>query len=119
MKIEKKTGEVHPKGWGHELWIENNDLYCGKMLHFNKGKMCSLHYHKLKTETMHLQSGHLQIKFIDDTKGEYYVVDMFPGDNVFIPAGTVHQIAAVEDSDLYEFSTTHRDSDSYRIERGD
>ena len=26
-----------PKGWGHELIIENNELYCGKLLVFKKG----------------------------------------------------------------------------------
>ena len=23
-------GEVHQKSWGHELWIINNEKYCGK-----------------------------------------------------------------------------------------
>ena len=25
-----------PKGWGHEIIFENNDLYCGKLLVFKK-----------------------------------------------------------------------------------
>ena len=33
--------ERHEKGWGYELWIVNNNLYCGKILHFNNGKKCS------------------------------------------------------------------------------
>ena len=26
-----------PKGWGHEVIIANNELYCGKLLVFKKG----------------------------------------------------------------------------------
>ena len=48
---------IYPKGWGHEKWIINNNLYCGKLLSFDKGKKCSFHYHKIKTETFYLQSG--------------------------------------------------------------
>ena len=39
------------KPWGHELWIYNSELYCGKILFFNKGKRCSWHYHEIKDET--------------------------------------------------------------------
>lgn len=113
------TSNIHPKGWGHELWIVNNEMYCGKILHFKKGKMCSLHYHKIKHETMYLQSGHLQLRFIDQEKGEEYTLELLPGDSVTIPPGLIHQIGALEESDLFEFSTEHFDSDSYRIEKGD
>ena len=30
--------EYHPKGWGYELWIHNDEKYCGKLLFFEKGK---------------------------------------------------------------------------------
>ena len=53
--------ERHEKGWGYELWIVNNNLYCGKILHFNKGKKCSWHYHKIKQETFYVQKGKLKI----------------------------------------------------------
>jgi hypothetical protein len=59
FELRRTTGDDHArtpvhfvkKGWGSELWLVNGDLYCGKILRFNKGKKCSLHYHKLKTET--------------------------------------------------------------------
>ena len=54
--------ERHEKGWGYELWIANNDLYCGKILHFNKGKKCSWHYHKIKQETFLILFGKVQLK---------------------------------------------------------
>lgn len=43
-------GERHEKAWGHELWIINNELYCGKLLVFKKDKEFSMHYHLLKDE---------------------------------------------------------------------
>jgi hypothetical protein len=36
-----------------------------------------------------------------------------------IPTGTVHQLEALEDVELYEFSTQHFDSDSHRLVPGD
>ena len=45
--------EIHKKGWGYENWLVNTELYCGKILHFNHGKQCSLHYHKIKDETFY------------------------------------------------------------------
>lgn len=37
-ELRKKTGTGKvEKGWGHEVIIVNNELYCGKILHFNKG----------------------------------------------------------------------------------
>lgn len=41
------------------------------------------------------------------------------GDNFHVPPGRVHQMIALEDTELYEFSTTHYDEDSYRIIKGD
>ena len=42
-----------------------------------------------------------------------------PGDNFHVPVGRVHQIYAISDTELFEFSTHHEDSDSYRLIPGD
>jgi hypothetical protein len=36
-----------------------------------------------------------------------------------VPIGLVHQLEALEDSELFEFSTQHFESDSHRLVRGD
>jgi hypothetical protein len=36
-----------------------------------------------------------------------------------VPKGLVHQMEAIEDAELYEFSTQHFDSDSHRLVPGD
>ena len=117
-QVEKSI--IYQKGWGHEEWIVNNHLYCGKILHFNEGKKCSFHYHKLKTETFFLLKGKLRIlhSFGDDIEkaNELELVK----DQIFhVPIGLRHQMIAIENSELLEFSTQHFDDDSYRVVRGD
>ena len=41
------------------------------------------------------------------------------GDKFHVYRGLRHQMFAIEDSDLFEFSTQHFDSDSNRIQIGD
>ena len=42
-----------------------------------------------------------------------------PGDNFHVYRGLRHQMIALEDTELFEFSTQHFDSDSYRLQKGD
>ena len=108
------------KGWGHEIWIINKSEYCGKLLFFKKGKMCSWHHHKIKDEVFYLQSGLMRVKFSyedDIQKADEIILE--PGQNFYVPTGLRHRMIALEDSELFEFSTEHFDSDSHRIEKGD
>lgn len=124
-KVEKVTKdelyEDHrvDRGWGFEIWVENLPEYCGKLLDLEKGKRCSMHFHMKKLETMFLVEGQVDIKFIDPDTGKPYVVSLEKGDAVRIPRGQVHQIIANKPSSLIEFSTTHEEEDSYRVEKGD
>tara|TARA_R100000027_G_scaffold64361_1_gene57779 strand:- start:2660 stop:3010 length:351 start_codon:yes stop_codon:yes gene_type:complete len=109
-----------PKGWGHEKWIVNTEEYCGKLLFFEEGKSCSWHYHKIKDETFYVQSGKIILKYSDDddlTQAKETV--LCKGDTHHIYRGLRHQMIALEDTELFEFSTQHFDEDSYRIIRGD
>ncbi len=108
------------KGWGYEKWIVNKEEYCGKLLFFTQGKRCSWHYHVLKDEVFYLQSGKMMLYFSEDddiTKAEQLILN--PGDNFYVYPGLRHQMVALEDSELYEFSTEHFDSDSHRVIKGD
>jgi len=109
---------MHSKGWGYEVWIHNDEKYCGKLLVVFAGKKCSLHYHKIKHETFYLQNGRLDVymKYLDGTEKRFI---MEKGESVEVPIGTIHQFKAIEHSELFEFSTQHFDSDSHRIEKGD
>jgi len=109
-----------PKGWGFEKWIVNNEKYCGKLLYFVKGKRCSWHYHKIKDEVFYIQSGKIMVKYSreDDLKNAKEVI-LERGDNFHVYTGLRHQMIALEDTELFEFSTQHFDSDSHRILKGD
>ena len=108
------------KGWGYERWIVNKPEYCGKLLFFEKGKKCSWHHHKVKDEVFYLQSGKLLVKYSDEDDLENAnEVILEPGQNFYVYVGLRHQMMALEDSELFEFSTQHFDEDSYRIVKGD
>ena len=51
-KRQRTPIRIVPKGWGREVWLVNNELYCGKILEIVKGKRCSLHFHKLKNRVV-------------------------------------------------------------------
>lgn len=104
---------VSPKVWGHEEWIINNEKYCGKKLVFKAGYCCSLHYHKLKEETFYILSGKVLIDLEENGIKSQRI--MTPGDVQHIAIGIIHRITALIDSQVMEFSTFHREDDSYRI----
>ena len=109
-----------PKGWGFEKWIVNCEEYCGILLYFVKGKKCSWHYHKLKDEVFYIQSGKMLVKYSDGddiNNAEQLILE--PGQNFHVYRGLRHRMIALEDSELFEFSTQHFDSDSHRISKGD
>src|ERR1700736_4575789 len=105
----RKRAPVHiePKGWGREVWIANGDLYCGKILEINKGKRCSLHFHKLKTESFYLRTGLLKIRIRESNSEPIEEYLLASGECMDIRPGLLHQMEALEDAELYEFSTQH------------
>ena len=115
-----RSHKLVPKGWGYEQWITNSEKYCGKILRIVKGKKLSWHYHKIKDEVMYVQSGCISILFGNDENIDNAKETILnAGDSFHIPVGLIHRITAIDDSDVFEFSTQHFDEDSYRIEKGD
>jgi len=131
----KLKHEIIPKGWGQEEIIINNDLYCGKILTFNALKKASKHFHRHKDETFYLESGLVELSYIDvgirfhsdeffkDLLEEFnknkITILLKPGESFHIPPGRIHQVFALEDSVVIEFSTHSEGSDSHRLEKGD
>ena len=108
-----------PKGWGKEIEIINNEEYCGKILVFKKGLKFSMHYHILKQETWYVNKGRFKFWWIDTEKGDKLMRFLELGEVVTIPRGLPHQLEALEDGEIFEISTQHFDSDSYRVWKGD
>ena len=95
MSRARRPVRIVPKGWGREVWIANGELYCGKVLEILKSK-CSLHYHKLKTESFYLRSGRLKVRLLESPNSA--IVEEFelePGECMDVPTGLVYQMEAL------------------------
>ena len=114
MSVEVKPGVFRvDKPWGYELLWAKTDRYVGKIIHVHAGHALSLQYHNQKTETVYLASGRLLYEL---QEGERLVGrELSPGDRIHVPAGTVHRMTAIEDSDIFEVSTPELD-DVVRLE---
>jgi len=128
--IDRPIVDMVSKPWGFEKRIINNEKYCGKLLYVVKGKNTSLHYHKVKDETFYVHSGKLKVYYHDMLNqvqealtiaggmaplGVMECVTLNVGDALRIPPMRIHQVYAVEDTELYEFSTTHDEIDTVRL----
>ena len=103
------------KPWGYEIWWARTDRYVGKILHVNRGESLSLQYHRVKDETILLQSGRMLFETRPTKEGELTRIEMKPGDVFHIPPGTLHRMTGIEDCDILEVSTPELD-DVVRLE---
>lgn len=120
MNFPKKhsNSTVQTKGWGLETLVHNNEKYCIKLLDVEKGKECSLHYHKYKEESFLVLSGSLQIIF--EYGGKTEIIILNKGESVDIPEYMPHKFVALEDSRLLEASNQDLEEDDLiRIKDGD
>lgn len=101
-----------PKRWGYEVWIYNGEQYCGKKLFIRQGHWLSYHHHNVKDEVLFVESG--RIWFTHDESGIPVSYELPVGHAFHVKPGTKHQMQAIEDTVLFEFSTHHEDEDSIR-----
>jgi mannose-6-phosphate isomerase-like protein (cupin superfamily) len=118
-KVKKATTSIVEKGWGYERIIVNNELYCGKILHFNTGSKFSMHFHMKKRETWYVSSGEFLFKWINTDNADTIEETLRVGDTITNFIGEPHQIICLSEGDIFEVSTQHFDSDSYRVAKGD
>ncbi len=96
------------KVWGSETILVNNDLYCGKLLHIDKGATCSYHYHPVKQETFHCLEGEVLLS----VKGAEFLLE----EPYTINPNTPHKFYGITDAVILEVSTPHSDEDVVRLE---
>ncbi len=118
-KLTKLKPNYIEKGWGFEKILVNNNEYCGKILHFNKGAKFSSHAHIKKLETFFCTKGYLKVTGIDTENAQEYALFLQPGEILDVPRFCFHQIEALEESEIFEFSTPDDPTDSYRVKPGD
>ena len=119
IDIDITTPKRVEKKWGYELWIHNDNEYCGKLLVFTKDRnRFSMHYHIKKKESWYVQEGRFQFNYIDVENGKLKGTQLEKGQSVTIERGQPHQLIALEDNSIvFEVSTEHFDEDSYRVYR--
>ncbi len=101
------------KPWGHELIWAETPRYVGKLLHIQAGHRLSRQYHRVKEETLLIQSGEMELEI-----GPQDAVEkrrMIKGDVFHVVPGTIHRMIAVTDVDVIEVSTPELD-DVVRLE---
>ena len=100
-----------PKRWGYEVWICNSEKYCGKKLFVRQGKWLSYHHHEIKDEVLFVESGRIYMTY-GSNEQDFRSIEMGPGEAFHVEVGLRHQIQAIEDTMIFEFSTQHFDTDS-------
>jgi mannose-6-phosphate isomerase len=94
------------KPWGHEIiWAKTKD-YVAKLLFVKAGEGLSLQYHKLKEETMFLESGDCRLE-AGESEDQLRPVEFKTGSAFHIPPGMLHRITAISDVRIFEVSTPH------------
>ena len=116
----RHSGKVE-KGWGYEIIWATNDLYCGKILVFDKaGKKMSMHFHKEKHESWFVNQGRFKLRYLDTQTATPMEVEIKAGDTCTNTPLMPHQLEALEDnSSITEVSTPDSIEDNYRIAPGD
>ena len=78
-----------------------------------------MHYHMIKDETWYVDKGEFIYRWIDTETAEVVEQKLYKGDVVRQRPGQPHQLEAITDGVVFEVSTEHFDSDSYRVWKGD
>jgi len=111
--------KIIEKGWGKEIWIVNNNKYCGKLLYFNKNSKFSMHYHILKNETWFINEGEFIFRYYNGENADIIQKKLKKNDCINIPSCLPHQLECINGGCIIEISTQHFDTDSFRIIKGD
>ena len=99
--------------------IDENDLKVLPLEGFPR-QMAALSNCLVLLEQEYIQSGKILVKYSEgDRVQDAKSVTLGPGDNFHVYRGLRHQMIAIEDTELFEFSTQHFDEDSHRILKGD
>ena len=117
---ERLQGKVD-KGWGYEIIWATNDLYCGKLMVFERiGAKFSMHFHKEKDETWFVNAGQFKLTYCDTDTATYHEKILNEGDVWRNPPMLPHQLTALKpNSIIFEVSTPDSVKDNYRIIPGD
>ncbi|MBA7657742.1 hypothetical protein ES703_65684 [subsurface metagenome] len=111
--MEEKLPRKTDKPWGFELLFALTPNYAGKLIFVKKGHRLSLQYHEKKDETIYMHQGKVLLEI--EEGGQMVSKTFLPGQSLRIPPHTKHRLKAIEDTTLFEVSTTELE-DVVRLE---
>lgn len=111
--------KIVKKAWGSEEWVENNDLYCGKILIVHRKMWSSdkkFHYHLIKDKTFYVLEGELLLHVKKGTNIKPIVLK--EGESYRIKPKVKHRFTSLSEPycKFMEVSTQHLDEDSIRCD---
>lgn len=95
------------KPWGHEIVWAETPRYVAKILTILAGHKLSRQYHRVKDETLYVETGAMDLELGEP--GAIETRRMVPGDVFHVLPGTIHRMIAVETTRVFEVSTTELD----------
>jgi mannose-6-phosphate isomerase len=92
------------KPWGYELLWAKTEKYVAKILVVRAGESLSLQYHRVKEETLFLETGECRLE-IGDSEETLTSLALTPGSHIHLPPGRLHRMTALTDCRFFEVST--------------
>lgn len=101
-EVRKEYSNRTDKPWGHEKLIELTSKRMEKLLYIMAGYRTSLHYHKIRDETLHVLSGAGQVEFEGGKRKLFR-----KGTKIHIKPKVIHSFIASENTAIREISTPY------------
>ena len=108
-------GERHDHIWGYELWIENNEKYCNKLLILNKGFESSWHYHERKDETFVILKGAVSLTYANGINEKTKTIILNEGNKFRLKPGVVHTFKSLASKSIVMEISTTDDGDNVKL----
>ena len=108
-------GERHDHIWGYELWIENNEKYCNKLLILHKGFESSWHYHERKDETFVILEGTVSLTYANGINEKTQTIILNKGNKFRLKPGVVHTFKSLASKSIVMEISTTDDGDNVKL----
>ena len=108
-------GERHNHIWGYELWIENNEKYCNKLLILHEGFESSWHYHERKDETFVILEGQVSLTYANGLDAPAQIIVLNKGNKFRLNPGVVHTFKSLTPKSIVMEISTTDDNDNVKL----
>lgn len=107
-------GERHDHIWGYELWIENNEKYCSKLLILNEGFESSWHYHERKDETFIILEGRVSLTYENEMNTAQTII-LREGEKFRLKPKVIHTFKSLTPRSIVMETSTTDDGDNVKL----